>query len=569
MILCSVGDDKSEDEREDKSEDERADKSEDEREDKSEDGRDDDEDEAKTNFATVEKHIKQQGSVDVLSLKSYLIGPPCVGKTTTRKRLTGEIVHLSRNEQVPSTGFDASKPVLLYRDTEETSVLITEEWKCQDLEDQLLALFSCVLNTPSNSEDDTVQQTAINVPENSNESASTELSPVLMISEPVKTTNSLKKHEQSGPTFSGPEISATESTDDESPSPSVHYSIASPQPRPDQKEKEISSLLSSLVEKKDWKGIGEILKSKSFTLLHIIDIGGQPEFHEILPILLHGLTINLIFLDMSQDMNSPYPVTYRGTVHSHHKTMEYKSEISVRDVIQSALSTISSLSTPTAILVGTHLDKFDKNELSTQVSALEKSVQDSFGHFINSDVLWPVNDESPVMYIHQVDNVSGVSDIARLREQITSIVDSERFKRKRVPTTTLLLHLILRKQFSTPGWCKLKDCVEIAERFGISENDLTEKGGILQYLHESFGTILYYQGKTRQGKKLKISQRVIVNPDVIMRPPVELVVTAFGAKGIGLINLPKKIRFTGEIDHSLMDRACENDRPSDDKIPTD
>ena len=45
---------------------------------------------AETDFAVVKEHIKQQGSVDVLSLKSYLIGPSRVGKTTTRRRLTGE-----------------------------------------------------------------------------------------------------------------------------------------------------------------------------------------------------------------------------------------------------------------------------------------------------------------------------------------------------------------------------------------------------------------------------------------------------------------------------------------------
>ena len=37
-------------------------------------------DAAETNFAVVKEHIKQQGSVDMLSLK---VGPPGVGKTTT------------------------------------------------------------------------------------------------------------------------------------------------------------------------------------------------------------------------------------------------------------------------------------------------------------------------------------------------------------------------------------------------------------------------------------------------------------------------------------------------------
>ena len=485
MILCSVGDDESEDE-------------------------------AETNFTVVKEHIEQQGSVDVLSLKSYLIGPSGVGKTTTRRRLTGEIDLLSPNDVVPSTGIDAPVTVQLYRDIEQSSVLISKEWKCQCLEEQCQALCSCILNTRSISEDDTVQQKAINVQENSNkpiQSASTELSPVLMKSHPV---NSLKKHEHFVATFSA-EISDTESTDDESPSPS----IVSSRPRKDHKEDEITSALRSLIEKKDWKEIRKFLISERFTLLHIIDIGGQPEFQEILPLLLHGHAINLIFLNMSQDMSSPYTVTYRDD--SGDSTIQYESEFSVREVIQCTLSSISSLqsnnSAPAAILVGTHLDKCNEKD----VFALDLSVQDSFDNFIRSDVLCLVNSKPPATekrYLHPVNNVSGdSSDIVRLRELITNTVHSKRFKPESVPTSTLLLHLILRMKFDpTPGWCSLEECVEIAERCGISREDLTKEGGILQYLHDSFGTILYYQGKTRQDKKLKISQRVIVNPNVIMRP---------------------------------------------------
>ena len=224
MILCSVGDDESEDE-------------------------------AETNFTVVKEHIKQQGSVDVLSLKSYLIGPSCVGKTTTRRRLTGEIDHLSPDEVVPSTGIDAPVTVQLYRDTEQSSVLITKEWKSQCLEEQCQALCSCILYTRSNSEDDTVQQEAINVQENSNElpiqSASAGQSPVSMKSQPVEATISLKKHEHSVPPDPiSAEISDTESTDDESPSPSGHSNVSS-QPRPDHKEYyEITSALRSFIEKK-------------------------------------------------------------------------------------------------------------------------------------------------------------------------------------------------------------------------------------------------------------------------------------------------------------------------------
>ena len=535
--------------------------------------------------------------MDVVSLKSYLIGPPGVGKTSTLERLTGE--HLS--EQSHSTGMDAPVTVLI------TDVLITEQWKSQGLGEQCQALCSCILKICG--EDNTVQQTAINVQENSNElipSASTELSPELTKSHTVEATNSVKKHEHFVPTVSAAEIS--ESIDGEIPSPSGDgpSPIVSSQARQDHKEDEITSELRSLVKNKDWKKIGESLQDKMFTLLQIIDIGGQQEFLDILPLLLHGQAINLIFFDMSQEMDSPYPVAYRGKVRT---SDAYPSEHTVRDVIQSALSSILSLqsnnSASAAILVGTHRDKYNDD-----VSDLEKSVQDSFANFIRKDVLLRVDNGPPVRYIHTLNNVSGdSSEIVTLRKLITDTVDSKQFKQKPVPTSTLILHLILRNKFSKKGWCWLKECVEIAEVCDITEDDLTEEGGILQYLHDSFGTILYYQdetrqdetrqdetrqdetrqdetrqdetrqgdtrqgetrqGETRQGKKVKkvkISQRVIVNPDVIMCPPVELAVTAFGAKG----NIQaEEIHLTGEISESLMDDVCKSNQPSDEKIPTE
>ena len=115
----------------------------------------------------------------------------------------------------------------------------------------------------------------------------------------------------------------------------------------------------------------------------------------------------------------------------------------------------------------------------------------------------------------------------------------------------------------TPGWCSREECIKIAASFGISEKDLTKEGGILQYLHDRFGTILYYRG-------LKIGQRVIVNPNLVMRPPAELFMTAFGSKTSEHATA-EEIRRTGEIPHRLMEKVCSlnEEQPSSDEIPTD
>ena len=179
-----------------------------------------------TNLDVVREHIKQQGSVDVLSLKSYLIGPSGVGKTTTLRRLTGEIDHLSPK------GINEPLPVRIYDHTEQSSVLISEGWKSLELNEQCQALCSYILKSPSSSKSTTTQ------------------------------------------------LPSTAGTD------------------------EITAAITSLVRQKDWENIHEFLKNlDNFTLLNFVDIGGP---HEMLPLLLHGLALNLIFLNMSQGLDSPY-----------------------------------------------------------------------------------------------------------------------------------------------------------------------------------------------------------------------------------------------------------------------
>ena len=190
---------------------------------------------AETDFSVVKDHIKQQGSVDVLSLKSYLIGPSRVGKTTTRKRLTGELKYkLSPNENVPSTDIEAPLMVQLYRadaDTESTALLwnlSADAWQSQQkARDQFQTFYSYIsLNTK------------------------------------VPTT----------PTATGTQ---DEDVDGE------------------------AMAVTELIKENDWEYIKENTSLKdldSLTFINFIDVGGQPEFHELLPLLLHqGPALNLFF----------------------------------------------------------------------------------------------------------------------------------------------------------------------------------------------------------------------------------------------------------------------------------
>ena len=472
----------------------------------------------------VKRHIQQQGSVGVRSLKGFMIGPSRVGKTTARRRLTHEIVHISPDEVIPSTGIDAPITVQLYHDIDRSSVLLSEGgWRSQGLEEQCRALCSRILNLP-----------ALSTSSSSSSSTTSQLRPS---------------------TASSPAGPATLLQDWDN---LTHRA----------RDELVATALTKLVKEEDWVSIQTFLKNTdNLSFLHFIDIGGQPEFHEILPLLLHGMALNLIFFNVTHDLDSPYTVVYRADSTVGSSSIQYKSEYTIREIIQRALCSISSLQTspdhkPAAIFIGTHLDQTNEAAVLTLDRSIQQTFQDAY--FMTRDVLCSVNKPGEEKrYIHPLNNVStDSSDIEGLRELITRIV-YERFIPQQVPTATLLLHLILRMRFDpSPGWCSLEECAEIAEHCGISRKDLLGEEGVLQYLHDKYGTILYY------GRLKKLGKRVIVNVNLIMKPPAELFVSAFGSVR-GEPETAKHMRLTGEVSRRLMNKACNNSESSTDGIPTD
>ena len=498
-------------------------------------------------MAIVKKHIKQQGSLEVLSLKSFLIGPSRVGKTTTRKRLTREIKCISRDHIEPSTGIDAPLTVQLHHPTERSSVLLADHargWSCQGLEEQCCTLCSAIINSPA--QPATSSRSIYAEPTSSQSTGSADhnthqLQPKLEESnkqgDPTKQEDPTKQKD------------ITKLEDSEDPTKQKEQIQSSPD--------EVTAALTKLVKAENWESIKEFLRGVgALILLNIVDIGGQPEFHEILPLLLHGQSLNLIFLNLAHKLDSLYTVVYRDNSGSESTSIQYESEFTIREVIERALSSISLLQIdechkPAAILIGTHLDLTN----AVSVRDLEQSIQESFKNtdFMKKDVLILVSKEGEEKrYVHLLDNTSeNFEDIDELRQLIARIVFA-RFSKEPIPTGALLLHLILRMKFDRhPGWCSVEECVKIAENCGISREDLLKEDGILDYLHNRFGTILYY-------RKLKLlSQRVIINANVIMGPPSELFVHAFGTKETEP-ETAKHIRETGEIPDDLMKRVCSS-----------
>ena len=323
---------------------------------------------------------------------------------------------------------------------------------------------------------------------------------------------------------------------------------------------EQQAVLTSLVKAQDWNAVREKLKVlEDMTILHMMDCGDHPECHEILPLLLEGRALSLIFLNLTHDLDKPYQIVFQGN--GGNSSIEYESVFTAREVLQCILCSISSLQPgapkekPVALLVGTYLDKVHNEAVLT----FDQSVQEALKSFIEKDIVFPANVQEG-KYIATLNNMSeDQGDIEELRRVILTIIET-RFQPEPIPTAWVMLHLLLHAKYEKePGWCFVEECVKLARACDITEEELLGEDGILRYIHKHYGTLLYYP------KVAGLCHKVIIDPNFILQPFTRTFLFSFACNR-GHIQTAKSIQASGEIPHDLMETICATD--SADPIPT-
>ena len=95
-------------------------------------------------------------------------------------------------------------------------------------------------------------------------------------------------------------------------------------------------LIREAVSSKCWRDLQHFYRDKA--LLRIEDTGGQPEFMDMLPALTIGPALYLLFCKLTDDLHSPYKVSYCDS--SGKSTTPVKSTYTVEEVILSALASV-------------------------------------------------------------------------------------------------------------------------------------------------------------------------------------------------------------------------------------
>ena len=440
--------------------------------------------------------IEKEGRIDLCILKGLLLGGPGVGKTTTIHRMLGKLLNLSECSPLPSTGIEKPQVVhlchRLYHDSAEMSLMIEKEWKSLSLEDQLGAL--------------------------------------LYLSEMAKI-----------PLETLPELSSSQAFEEPS--------NKSPLDR-----QGMFTEIEEMIKHSEWREAHQMLKGiTQTTIMHITDTGGQPEFFEILPLLLCGPSLTLIFLNLAQSLSEPFEVVYRHSEPSA-PLVKYDSSYTPRDMVHQILASIESLNQSAqrsaAFLIGTHRDQVNEE----MVEAFEQEIKASLKNtsFFKNDLLreFVVSFEKQKL-VFAVDNKNGkTEDINILRKVLTDTIHYL-FKPESLPTSWAFFHLLLRHTFENDGVCSLREAVKLAGRCGVYEEK--EVRNVLFYFYIRFGTIFYF------GEVPALENLVICDPNLIFHPITRLIAESFGSNPFEP-HTAEEIRKTGEISLSFFEKICQMDK---------
>ena len=467
--------------------------------------------------------IKEQGEMRLRNVKGMLTGPPGVGKTVTIQRLTGRIRNITLDGPSSSTGIEKPLTIPLYHDTEKKSLVIEKNnWSPQLIDQEAGTFFQCLSHTTPKYQEAISGSATFFVEFGSN-------------SAPLLNDDSM---------------------------PSSLKPMDTPATMLLEKR---FHLLQEFIRKAKWNEAQTLLKDiNDLTLFHVIDTGGQPEFFEVLPLLLRGPCFSLIFFNLAHSLMKPFSVTYRHTPTSH-SLVEYDSTYTQLEMIHMLLASLHSLNyeedssqTSAAFLIGTHLDKAKKDD----IQKIEKEIEESLNgkSFYEDDILakYHALERKVNSFLYALDNVNGdEKEISTLREILTELIQ-QIFPAKPLPTSWGIFHLMLRHKYEGNGLCTLEESITLGEACGLEEE--SEVIMALKFFRTHFGTILYYN------EVKSMQSQVICDPNLLFRPITKIVAESFGANPYRQ-ETAKKIRQTGEIAYDFFEQVCKENDP-DQRIST-
>ncbi len=251
------------------------------------------------------------------------------------------------------------------------------------------------------------------------------------------------------------------------------------------------------------------------SLLYMKDTGGQPELMDMLPALIIGPALYLLFCRYGDNLDETYKVSLRGAENC--KIPDRMSICTVRQNLTSALSSIfymQSYSTvqtrddsmlknltenspkSVAYIVGTHKDKVSSQEMIDFDKQMQQNLKNTIFvdkelvHFVSDDGFESNDskDEFPDMkrLIYPIDNYNGTEEeIEGLQKFIQKALD--KFPRPEIPARWLPFSLFLR--YNKKKYVDLDTCYQSGKHLRMNKE---ETDVALWFFHHYTGIIYYF-----------------------------------------------------------------------------
>ena len=255
--------------------------------------------------------------------------------------------------------------------------------------------------------------------------------------------------------------------------------------------------------------------------VYLTDTGGQPEFHDLLPLLLQGPAFYLIFFNLAESLDNPYTIKYSSAT-GMKNVSRYQSGHTIADALSMIYNSFTYSSAqkedmsgvkPQILVIGTHYDQVTPEDISRINQALYNALQIQYGSPQREMLI-----DVPGAFFLAVDNTSiNGHEIMKLRKLLAEAV-KKACEPVQVPITWLFFHLILRKKYKKVKVCALEKAIELAQGCGIKKCDV---GTVLTYIYRKLGTILYLEDVP------DLCQLVICDPNVIYQSISQLIFTFY------------------------------------------
>ena len=265
--------------------------------------------------------------------------------------------------------------------------------------------------------------------------------------------------------------------------------------------------------------------------LYIIDTGGQPEFHEMLPALITGPAVNLLVFNLIEDLQDRYKIMYRSSAGN---SEPYRTSLTHEEVIFRSLASISCLrhntigwefdelpvkdnSEPAAFLIATHRDCVKDDKVNMVNNHLKLKIQSS--ELFRENL---IQFSAPEKVIFALDTTKDQKEIEDLKESLHHVINT-RFYDIKLPVTWCALSLKLKRQ--KQSLYKYQTCFKLAQKSGIESED--DFKAALWYLHNRVGTIMYYPDV--EG----LEDIIITNLQLVFDRITELITSCFTFRKVG------------------------------------